>query len=270
MSKIIPFLFKDHDKNHEVRAVIIDSEEHFVGKDVCDALGYADHTNAMKQHCRGVVKRHPILDNLSRTQEARVLTEADVLRLIVSSKLPAAEKFERWVFEEVLPSIRKTGSYGAPDPIAVLNDPAAMRGLLLTYSEKVMALESAVAEQAPKVDVYDRISDASGSLCLRDAAKSLQIQPGKLNAWLQANGWIYRRVGKGSWTAYQEKIQSGYLTHKITPYIDSTDGENRVNEQVRVTLKGMTRIAQIIDIAKPVGLRVDRSIGGDRVFQPQI
>ena len=102
-------------ESREVRTVTSDTGEVlFVGKDVAAALGYADHTNAMKQHCRGVVKHHPILDSLGRTQEARVLNEADVLRLIVNSKLPAAEAFERWVFEEVLPSIRKTGSYTAP------------------------------------------------------------------------------------------------------------------------------------------------------------
>ncbi len=75
------------------------------------ALGYADPTNAMKQHCRGVVKRHPIVDSLGRTQKVRVLTEADMFRLVVSSTLPSAEAFERLVFEEILPAIRKTGSY---------------------------------------------------------------------------------------------------------------------------------------------------------------
>ena len=93
MSSITPFKFQE---SVEVRTVTDDGGEVlFVGKDVAAALGYADHTNAMKQHCRGVVKHHPILDSLGRTQEARVLTEADVLRLIVNSKLPAAEAFER-------------------------------------------------------------------------------------------------------------------------------------------------------------------------------
>lgn len=83
----------------------------FVGRDVCSLLGYADTTNAMKQHCRGVVKYHPILDSLGRTQEARVLSEGDTLRLIVNSTMPAAQEFEAWVFEDVLPTIRRTGSY---------------------------------------------------------------------------------------------------------------------------------------------------------------
>lgn len=83
----------------------------FVGRDACEILGYANPNDAMARHCRGVVKRYPIRDSLGRTQRARVLSEPDVLRLIVSSQLPAAQEFERWVFEEVLPAVRKTGRY---------------------------------------------------------------------------------------------------------------------------------------------------------------
>lgn len=77
----------------------------FCGKDVAASLGYKDTTNAMKRHCRGVAKRHPIQDSLGRIQEAVFITEPDLYRLITHSKLPTAEKFERWVFEEVLPAI---------------------------------------------------------------------------------------------------------------------------------------------------------------------
>jgi phage antirepressor YoqD-like protein len=121
--------------------------------------------------------------------------------------------------------------------------------------EQRQALEQKVEQDAPKVDVYDRITEAEGSLCLRDAAKALQIQPNKLNAWLQANGWIYRRVGKGGWLGYQDKLQSGHLMHKVTPYIDETNGESRVSEQVRVTPKGLTRIAALLNKTAPRKLR---------------
>lgn len=94
-----------------IRSVIMDGEPGFVGKDVCQRLGYADTTNAMKQHCRGVVKRHPIEDSLGRMQPTRILFIPDVLRLIASSALPEAERMERWMFEEVLPSVIRTGSY---------------------------------------------------------------------------------------------------------------------------------------------------------------
>lgn len=96
-----------------LRAMEIDGEPWFVGKDVAEMLGYARPNDALQQHCKGAVKRRP-LQTPGGMQEVRVISEPDMLRLIVNSTLPAAEKFERWVFEDVLPNIRKTGSYAMP------------------------------------------------------------------------------------------------------------------------------------------------------------
>ena len=96
-----------------VRVVMVDGQPWFVGKDVAEVLGYARPNDALQQHCKGAVKRRP-LSTPGGTQEVRIISEPDMLRLIVGSKLPAAEAFERWVFEEVLPSIRKTGAYVDP------------------------------------------------------------------------------------------------------------------------------------------------------------
>ena len=98
-----------------VRVVMVDGEPWFVGKDVAEVLGYIRPNDALQQHCKGAVKRRP-LQTPGGLQDVRVISEPDMLRLIVGSKLPAAERFERWVFEEVLPSIRKTGRYEAPPP----------------------------------------------------------------------------------------------------------------------------------------------------------
>lgn len=116
-----------------IRTVTIDNVTWFVGKDVSQALGYTNPTKAMNDHCRGITKRYPIVDNLGRRQEIRILSEADVMRLICGSKLPAAQKFERWVFEEVLPAIRKTGRYdirreAEKQPDAPLNSASAVAG----------------------------------------------------------------------------------------------------------------------------------------------
>jgi prophage antirepressor-like protein len=101
--------------SHAVRTVTDDAtgEALFVAKDVCAVLGYKDHTTAVRNHCKGVPKQHP-LQTPGGVQELRVLTEADVLRLIIGSNMPEAQRFEAWVFEEVLPSIRKTGGYTQP------------------------------------------------------------------------------------------------------------------------------------------------------------
>jgi phage regulator Rha-like protein len=120
--------------------------------------------------------------------------------------------------------------------------------MAMEAEQEKLELEEKVAEQAPKVDVHDRIADAAGSLCLRDAAKALQVQPLKLNRWLEMSRWIYRRPGKGGYIAYQDKIQAGYLTHKVTPYEDSNTGEQKVSEQVRVTGKGLTALANKLNV----------------------
>lgn len=126
MSNNQPSVF-NFEESHPIRVITLSDEQWFVGKDVCQVLGYADPTTAIRSHCRGVQKLHPITDSLGRKQEIRILSEADVMRLICGSKLPAAQKFERWVFEEVLPAIRRTGRYAAPvQPELPLPDRAAL------------------------------------------------------------------------------------------------------------------------------------------------
>ena len=101
-------------EDRPVRIVEENGNPLFVGRDVCKLLGYKNETDAMNRHCKGVVKRYPLSTD-GGVQELRVISEPDVMRLICGSKLPAAVRFEKWVFEEVLPSIRKTGAYIAPN-----------------------------------------------------------------------------------------------------------------------------------------------------------
>lgn len=119
---VLPFRFE----SISIRAVEIDGTPWFVGKDVAEALGYPNPSKALGDHCRGVTKRYPIVDGLGRTQEARIISEPDLFRLVANSRLPDAERFERWVFEEVLPSIRKTGSYQQVQPLGLVGDGCAL------------------------------------------------------------------------------------------------------------------------------------------------
>ncbi len=176
-----------------VRTVTIDGVPWFVGKDVAERLGYGDPTTAIRSHCKGVQKLHP-LRTLGGKQDVRILSEADVLRLIVGSSLPAAERFERWVFEEVLPSIRKVGGYMVAAPQESPEELAlrAMAVLQATVdrerAQRVEAQQRAVkAEQVielvrPKVEVHDRIVAADGSLAITEAAKSLYLRRSRPSA----------------------------------------------------------------------------------------
>lgn len=133
------------------------------------------------------------------------------------------------------------------DPMEILNDPTVLRQALLGYSEKVIALESQVQEQAPKVQAYERIADATGSMTLRETATTLKYPERKMIVWMQQNGWLYRRPGRGTLLGYAEKIKAGYLDHKVTLIHNDRTGEDETRESVRVTPLGLTVLAKKLD-----------------------
>lgn len=141
---------------------------------------------------------------------------------------------DRWQELEARPAI---------DPVAVLNDPAAMRGILLSYTEKVIELESKVAAMEPEVAAYERLAVADGSLCFRDAAKTLQVRPKDLTDFLVSHHWVYTRMGVPGYIAYQPKLQAGLLEHKTTT-VHRSDGSEKVVTQCRITPKGLARLAK--------------------------
>jgi phage antirepressor YoqD-like protein len=155
------------------------------------------------------------------------------------------------------------------DPMAVLNDPVAMRGLLLNYSEKVLILETkvteqaaVVAQQAPKVAALDQLCTVSeGSICLRDAAKVLGLREKPLFQYLAASGWIYRRPGKSGWLAYSKVLAAGYMEHKIYTYESEASAEPVVRMSLLITAKGMAAVAK--EYAKPGDTLAPLPTGGD-------
>lgn len=124
----------------KIRTLFEDGKVLFCAKDVATALGYKDTVNAIKQHCRGVVKRH-LIDSLGRDQETSFIPEGDVYRLTFSSKLQNAEHFTDYVTEEVLPSIRKTGGYQAR-PMTQAELILAQSQLMVEQERRLTALES--------------------------------------------------------------------------------------------------------------------------------
>ena len=105
-------------------------------------------------------------------------------------------------------------------------------------AEKMLALA------APKAEALDRIAQADGDMCITLAAKHIGMPPRKLMAWLEQNRWVYRRAGVGKPAAYQDRIQSGHLTHKVTT-LPRDDGSEKVVAQVIVTAKGLAKLAEV-------------------------
>lgn len=133
-----------------------------------------------------------------------------------------------------------------PSPLVALDDPATLRGLLLTYTERVESLQARVHHQEPQVRALQQLAGADGAFSITTAAKMLQIKPRQLFAWLEQNGWIYRRAGSRNWLAYQPRLNTGVLSHKAI-VTGGSDDVQRVHEQVLVTAKGLTRLGELIN-----------------------
>lgn len=127
--------------------------------------------------------------------------------------------------------------------LKALGDPAAMRSILLGYTEKVIELEAENAKLKPAAEALDRIAESHGTFCRSTAAKMLQTQPHTLIRWMRTNGWTFRRPGDKDDLAYQSKIAAGMLEHKITTG-QRPDGSEWSSTQVRVTPKGIAVLAK--------------------------
>lgn len=178
-----------------VRTIQKDDKVLFCGADVAKALGYADTSKAIKSHCKkdGWVI-YPVIDKLGRTQQARFIDEGNTYRLITHSKLPTAEKFESWVFDEVLPTIRKTGGYVSNEdlfintylPFADDNTKALFRTTLSTITH----LNHKIEQDKPLVDFANHIQVSEDCISMNDMAKlatknGIKIGRNKLFAFLR-------------------------------------------------------------------------------------
>ncbi len=132
----------------------------------------------------------------------------------------------------------------------VLNDPAALRTLLLGYTEQVIELRAENAVMAPKAAGFDRIATADGPMCITDTAKALQVAPKALFRFLSEHGWTYRRASAGHLVGYQIRVAAGLLTHKVTT-VTRPDGTEKVVEHVLVTPRGLAKLAQQLGQQQP-------------------
>jgi len=185
-------------------------------------------------------------DSTGRTLPCFNLPKRETLILVSGYRIDLRVKIiDRWQELENLVSSRP-----AIDPMQVLNDPAAMRGLLLTYVEKVITLQATVDKQAPDVAALKRIANSDGRLTPTDAAKTLGIPPHKLFKWLDTNGWTYRRTGNAERVGYQAKIQAGYLEHKVFT-IRRDDGTEKTISRCVITPAGLANLAKHFGLGDP-------------------
>lgn len=232
----------------EIRTITEDGVTLFCGNDVAIALGYSDPKKAIARHCKGGTKRP--LPTKGGTQDAVFIPEGDIYRLAVRSELPGADAFERWIFDEVLPSIRKHGTYAID---TLLDNPdLAIKAFtaLKKEREKSKALEKEneqqrqeIADFQPMRQYLDTILSSTGVLATTQIAADYGLSAKQLNRILHEEG-IQRNVN-GQWILYRKHMGKGY-TKSATLCIQHTHREPETKLHTYWTQKGRVMIHNIL------------------------
>lgn len=175
----------------EMRTVTIGEEIWFVGKDVAEILGYTNSRKALIDHVDDEDKKDgvTIRDAIGREQTPIFINESGLYSLVLSSKLPSAKEFKRWVTSEVLPSIRKHGAYMSPETIErVITDP----DFIIRLANELKTAQQKVAELQPKADYFDTVSRAEGSTSFRETAKVFGIGERDFIRYIESARLCYR------------------------------------------------------------------------------
>lgn len=228
-----------------LRGVEIDGESWLVGKDVAERLGYKDTSDALKKHVDEEDKLTRRFADSGQNREMYVINESGLYSLVLGSKLPNAKKFKRWVTSEVLPAIRKHGGYLTAEKVeeALLNPDVLIRLAteLKDEREARKALESKVAEDAPKVLFAQAVEQAENSILVGDLAKLIKqngtdIGQKRLFARLRAEGYL-GKTGE-SYNMPTQRAMEMQLFRISERTINNPDGSVRLTRTVKVTGKG--------------------------------
>ena len=226
-------------ENHEVRSLLINSEPWFVGKDVADVLGYSNSRKALNDHVDAEDKNTvTIRDGITRgNPNQTVINESGLYSLVLSSKLPSAKKFKRWVTSEVLPALRKTGQYQVKE----LSGSELMAKALIEAQNVLAAKDKQIEEMKPKALFADAVSASKGSISVGSLAKLLAqngiaIGQNRLFAWLRDNNFLIKD-GKSKNVATQRYIDQGLFELKAN--VTFENGETKTHKPTTmVTGKG--------------------------------
>lgn len=228
----------------DIRTVTIENEPWFVGKDVATALGYSNPQKAVRDHISEEDRGVNEMDTPSGRQNLAVINESGLYALIFGSKLESAKRFKHWVTSEVLPSIRKTGSYQlAPQgeellALAVIEAKKTIDSLkdqCKFLGEQAVENQKLISELQPKANYVDKILQSKSLVTITQIAKDYGLSGRKMNQILKELKIQYK-VG-GQWVLYSKHQNNGYV-HSRTIDITRADGRPDVTMQTEWTQKG--------------------------------
>jgi len=225
-----------------VRTVTIDDVPYFVGKDVADILEYQNGSRDINRHVDEEDKTKIMIFDGNQNKESIVINESGLYGLILSSKMPSAKMFKRWVTTEVIPSIRKHGVYAIDD---LLNDPdmliAALEELKServrnkALSQTVVVQNQQIVEMMPKASYYDVVLNCKDLVAISTISKDYGWSATKMNRYLNEKGVQYKQGD--IWLLYQKHAEQGYTSTKMCPY-NGNDGTHHTRPHTYWTQKG--------------------------------
>lgn len=230
----------------QVRIVQQNGEPWFIGKDVAEILGYSNTKDAIAKHVDDEDKLGSQIATSGQNRNMTIINESGLYSLILSSKMPKAKEFKRWVTSEVIPAIRKHGGYLTADKIEqALTDPDTIIKLATTLKEERAARQQAEASlQAakPKVLFADAVSASDSTILIGDLAKLIKqnghpIGQKRLFNWMREQGYLIKRAGADYNSPTQRAMEMGLFKIKETA-ISHSDGHVSVSKTTKVTGKG--------------------------------
>ncbi|MDU2186503.1 MAG: phage antirepressor KilAC domain-containing protein [Lactococcus lactis] len=228
--------------NLPVRTVLINDEPWFVGKDVAIAIGYKNFRDALKSHVKDKYKRESRITTPSGVQSVTVISEPGLYQLAGESKLPSAEPFQDWVYEEVLPTIRKHGAYMTDAKAQDVISGNGLADLLLQAGNQIKQLELEKSQMKPKALFADSVSASEHTILIRDLAKILKqngvdIGEKRLFTWLRDNGYLVKKIGSDYNSPTQRSMNLGILEFTENTHVHNS-GKITVTKTPKVTGKG--------------------------------
>ncbi|MBT0905701.1 phage antirepressor KilAC domain-containing protein [Streptococcus lutetiensis] len=235
----------------DVRTVTVDNEPWFVANDVANVLGYANQRDALSKHVDDedkitLTSQNATLENIPN-RGLSAINESGLYSLILSSKLPQAKDFKRWVTSEVLPTIRKHGMFATDE---LLDNPDFAIATLQKLKEEREAkklLEATIEEQKPKVIFANAVSASHTSILVGEFAKLMRqngvnLGQNRMFAWLRENGYLINRRGSDKNMPTQKSMELGLFEIKETT-INHSDGHISINKTPKITGKGQLYFA---------------------------
>ncbi|GGB00670.1 antirepressor [Brucella endophytica] len=251
---VMPYQFD----GRNIRIIERDGEYWFVASDVAAELGYSvakDMARRLDDDERG----GHIVPTPSGDQEMTIISEPGLYRAIIQRRstkkmddrlLNRIARFQRWVFHDVLPSIRKTGGYNAQPSITIADltaNPHMLLQLTQGYALQIEDMKREMGVMEKEVATLDRIAGADNLFGVRVAAKILQMEEKKFTAYIQQIGWAYRQPGTRVLLCYAEKQKAGLVLNKASPYT-KPDGSEGLRESLKFTAKGIVRLGKMLNI----------------------